>query len=464
MRQDFRQRLLSSNQGAIISRLEKLSPQEQALIELQLESIDFQFLANLFEKRNTPFALPDIEKIAPVAVLHPNTNFATAKKEGLKALAKGEIAILMVAGGQGSRLGTLQPKGTWPITPITQKSLFQLHSEKVLTLSKKANYDISFLIMTSPATHDQTVSFFTSQAFFGLKKEQVIFFTQGTMPAVDLDTGAILFEEHTKIFTSPDGHGGTLTALKKTGLLQMLKSKGIRHLFFFQVDNPLVQIADPVFIGHHLSHRSQLSSKVILKESPTDKLGNFIQVNGRCQIIEYSDLPMELAHRKKHDGSLFIDTGNPAIHLFDVDFLDLVCSSHESLPFHLARKKVPHIDANLSKVVPEKENAWKFERFIFDIFPLAERWLLVSTKRDEEFAPLKNAQGDDSPETAKQAQCKLFIQWLEKAGVKMSAYSTTPEIEICPSFAMDAEELSEKLPSNFQAKFPLLLQKNPKEF
>ena len=136
----------------------------------------------------------------------------------------------------------------------------------------------------------------------------------------------------------------------------------------------------------------------------------------------------------------------------------------QALPFHLARKKVSHVDANLNKIVPEKENAWKFERFIFDIFPLAERWLLVSTKRDEEFAPLKNAQGDDSPETAKLAQCKLFIQWLEKAGVKTPAYSEIPEVEISPSFAMDAEELSRKLPSNFQVKFPLLLQDNPKEF
>ncbi len=458
MRQDFRQRLLSTNQGAIISRLEKLSPYEQSLVERQLESIDLEFLANLFEKRNIPFALPDIKKIAPVPVLHPSTNSAIAKSEGLKALAKGEVAILMVAGGQGSRLGTLQPKGTWPITPITQKSLFQLHSEKVLTLSKKANCNIPFLIMTSPATHDQTVTFFTSQGFFGLNKEQVIFFTQGTMPAVDLDMGTTLFEEPAKIFTSPDGHGGTLTALKKTGLLDQLKSQGVKHLFFFQVDNPLVQIADPIFIGHHLSHQSQLSSKVILKDSPTDKLGNFIQVDGRCQIIEYSDLPLELGNRKKQDGSLFIDTGNPAIHLFDVDFLNLVCSNCEALPFHLARKKVPYLDANLSKVVPEKENAWKFERFIFDIFPLAERWLLISTTRAEEFAPLKNAQGDDSPETAKQAQSKLFIQWLEKAGVKMPAYSTIPEIEIYPSFAMDAEELSQRLPSNFHVKFPLLLQ------
>ena len=464
MRQDLRQRLLSANQVGILSHWEKLSPHEQSLVERQLESIDLEFLANLFDKRNFPFALPETEKITAVPVLHPSTNFTEAKNEGLKALAKGEVAILMVAGGQGSRLGTLQPKGTWPITPITQKSLFELHSEKVLTLSKKANRNIPFLIMTSPATHDQTVTFFTSHAFFGLKKEQVIFFTQGTMPAVDLDTGTILFEEPAKVFASPDGHGGTLTALKKAGLLEQLKSQGIKHLFFFQVDNPLVQIADPVFIGHHISHRSQLSSKVILKDSPTDKLGNFIQVEGRCQIIEYSDLPLELANRKKHDGSLFIDTGNPAIHLFDVDFLNVVSSNCDALPFHLARKKVPHVDANLSKVVPEKENAWKFERFIFDIFPLAERWLLVSTKRDEEFAPLKNAQGADSPETAKQAQCKLFIQWLEKAGIKMPAYSATPEVEISPSFAMDAAELSQKLPNNFQAKFPLLLQANSKEF
>ena len=461
MRQDFRQRLISSNQGAITSRLEKLSAHEQSLVEHQLESIDLEFLAHLFEKRNIPFALPNIEKIGPVPVLHPSTNSAKAKSEGLKSLAKGEVGILMVAGGQGSRLGTLQPKGTWPITPITQKSLFQLHSEKVLALSKKANRNIPFLIMTSPATHDQTVTFFTTQGFFGLKKEQVIFFTQGTMPAVDLDTGTTLFEEPAKIFTSPDGHGGTLTALKKTGLLEQLKFQGVKHLFFFQVDNPLVQIADPIFIGHHLSHQSQLSSKVILKDSPTDKLGNFIQVNGRCQIIEYSDLPLELATRKKQDGTLFIDTGNPAIHLFDVDFLNTVCNNCEALPFHLAKKKVPFVNQQGEKIIPEKENALKFERFIFDIFPLAERWLLVSTSKVEEFAPLKNAHGDDSPETAKQAQCKLFIQWLEKAGVKIPAYSITPEIEISPSFAMDAEECSQRLPSNFQIKFPLLLQDQP---
>lgn len=458
MRQVLQNKLSSTNQGEIISRWEKLSLPEQNLIEKQLESVDLELVASLYQKRNQTISLPDIRKIETVPVLNPSSNSIEAKMEGLRSLEQGEVAILMVAGGQGSRLGTMQPKGMWPITPITQKSLFQLHSEKILAISRKVNRDIPFLIMTSPATHEQTLEFFHAQRFFGLKRDQVFFFTQGTMPAVDINTGAILFEEPSKIFTSPDGHGGTLTALKNSGLLENLKVRGIRHIFFFQVDNPLVQIADPVFIGHHISQKSQLSSKVIPKESPTDKLGNFIQVNGRCQIIEYSDLPLELANRKKPDNTLFISAGNPAIHLFDIEFLDDICLNAKALPFHLARKKVPYLDSNLKRVIPEKENALKFERFIFDIFPFAEKWLLVSTSKEEEFAPLKNATGEDSPETAKLAQCKLFTKWLEKAGITCPTDANTPEIEICPLFAIDTDEFLQRLPKKFNPKYPLLME------
>ncbi len=291
-------------------------------------------------------------------------------------------------------------------------------------------------------------SFFKEMRFFGLPSEEVFFFCQGTMPALDLASGQLLLEAPGRLFLGPDGHGGTLTALQRHGLLEMLRQRGIDTVVYFQVDNPLVKVADPTFLGQHLEHRSEVSSKVIPKLGPTDKLGNFVQIDGRCAMIEYSDLPEALARETDENGRLRLWAGNPAIHIFDRDFLQRMTQGQGRLPFHLARKKVPYIDESGQPVQPDRENALKFEKFIFDVLPQAERWLLVETSRAEEFAPLKNASGADSPEAVAQAISNLAATWLTAAGWSVprdrSGNASVP-LEISPLLALDARELADRL-------------------
>jgi UDP-N-acetylglucosamine/UDP-N-acetylgalactosamine diphosphorylase len=226
----------------------------------------------------------------------------------------------------------------------------------------------------------------------------------------------------------------------------MLDRRGIRTVYYFQVDNPLVDLADRLFVGQHLTRQAEVSSKVIPKEKPTDKLGNFVLVDGRCSIIEYSDLPEALAVKSDAQGRLLFWAGNPAIHLFDVAFLHRVTQGASRIPWHLARKKVPYVDQLGRRVEPAKENALKFERFVFDVLPQAERWTVVPTSK-REFEPLKNATGPDSPTTVRQALCDQAADWLERAGVNVprgaDGHAAMP-LEISPLYALDAEELAAK--------------------
>src|SRR5262249_54148431 len=228
----------------------------------------------------------------------------------------------------------------------------------------------------------------------------------------------------------------------------------------FQVDNPLVKVADPVFLGHHLLAKAEVSSKVIAKEGPADKLGNLVLVDGRCTIIEYSDLPGELARQTDAQGRLRIWAGSPAIHVFDVGFLERVTRGQHGLPFHVARKKVPYLDEKGNHVEPDQENALKFERFIFDVLPQAQRWTVVEASRREEFEPLKNATGKDSPQTVRQAISNLAGDWLEKAGVavprKANGDVAVP-LEISPLYALDAEELARKVDRSLCIQGPTYL-------
>jgi UDP-N-acetylglucosamine/UDP-N-acetylgalactosamine diphosphorylase len=336
----------------------------------------------------------------------------------------------------------------YAIGPRSKKSLFQIHTEKVLALNRRHGVRLPFLIMTSPATHEETVDFFRRWEFFGLPACEVFFFCQGTMPALDLRTGKLLMEAQDRLFLSPDGHGGTLTALASSGLLEKMRSRGVEQVFYFQVDNPLVKIGDPVFLGHHLAARAEVSSKIVGKRGPKEKVGVFATIDGRCSLVEYSDLPEDLAQQTDAHGRLLLWAGSPAIHLFDVGFLERMASDPDSLPFHVAKKKVPCIDTNGTQIEPEKENALKFERFIFDVLPRAERWAVVETRREEEFAPLKNASGDDSPATVERMMIDLAADWISRAGgaVARQPDGSPMAVEISPLFALDAEELAGKLP------------------
>jgi UDP-N-acetylglucosamine/UDP-N-acetylgalactosamine diphosphorylase len=444
----LRQKLGRHNQEHVLAFWDRLDDGQRRVLLGQLEALDLEALERLYARREEKYHGPAADSIQPVPVIPRTAGDDATRRQGEEALRRGEVAVLVVAGGQGSRLGFEHPKGLYPVGPVSGKSLFHIHAEKVLALRRRHGAPVPLLVMTSPATHDETEQYFAEQNGFGLPASEVSFFCQGTMPALDLATGKLLLEEPGRLFLSPDGHGGSLTALHDSGLLDRLRQRGVRRLFYFQVDNPLVKVADPLFVGQHIAQAAEVSSKAVAKETPTDKLGVFAQVNGRCTIIEYSDLPRELAEQRDPDGRLRLWAGSPAIHVFDVDFLSRVNRSAERIPFHLARKKVPHIDAQGRPVQPAAENALKFERFIFDVLPLADRWLVVETGRREEFAPLKNAEGADSPEAVRQALSDEAADWLQQAGVAVPRRpdgGAAVPLEVSPLFALDAAELGGKV-------------------
>lgn len=458
---ELHRQLLHHGQEHVLISWDQLGISERRQLVDQLKAIDLAELRRLHAQKEQAAAVPDPERIEPVPVVPLGEDDAKARQVGEEALRRGEVAVLLVAGGQGSRLGFDLPKGMFPIGPVSNKTLFQIHGEKLLALRRRYGADLPVLVMTSPATHADTVAYGRAQDYFGLPREDFFVFNQGVMPALDLATGRLLLEAPGRLFLSPNGHGGTLTALAESGLLDRLRARGVRHVFYFQVDNPLVQVADPVFLGRHIAARSEVSSKVIAKDSPTEKMGNFVMVDGRLAMIEYSDLPLELARQTDEHGKLRIWAGNPAIHIFDVEFLERVTGARgaacRSLPFHVARKKVPCIDEKGRPIEPTKENALKFEMFIFDVLPLAERWLLVESNRQDEFAPLKNATGADSPGSVQRALTNLAARWLEQAGVPVPRRKDgEPQwpLEISPLHALDAAELAAKADPDLQLKGP----------
>lgn len=417
-------------------------PQADQAYADAISGLDPALLARLFRGEGLA-PEPDLNSLEPPPVL-PAENDPAARAAGEAALAAGSIAVVLVAGGQGSRLGSEMPKGCFPVGPVTGATLYQIHAHKVAAIGRKYGRAPILLVMTSAATDEPTRAFFESHGFFGLDPDRVWFFRQGELPALDRNTGKVLLQAPGKLFTAPDGHGGCLAALSRQGWLDRLGTRGAAHLFYFQVDNPLARLCDPVFVGRHLNAGSQASSKVIFRRDPGEKLGVFARSRGRCHIVEYSDLPSGMGAGRAPDGSLLFGAGNPAIHLFSVPFLARAAAGDSLMPYHAAFKRVPHWTAEAGPVRPGAENAVKFEKFMFDILPHANPWLLSATDRDEEFAPLKNAEGPDSPAEVRAAQSRLAARWLAAAGVCVPVDATgnpRAPIEISPLAALEPADL-----------------------
>jgi UDP-N-acetylglucosamine/UDP-N-acetylgalactosamine diphosphorylase len=342
--------------------------------------------------------------------------------------------------------------------------LFQIHAEKILALARRHGRTVPLYIMTSPENHEVTQAFFESHGRFGL--EHVRFFTQGQMPAVDRTTGKVLLASKDRVALSPDGHGGTLAALAAPGpgatasCLDEMRELGVRTLFYFQVDNPLVRIAEASFIGLHREADAEVSFKVVERLAPEEKLGVVVAVDGRPQVIEYSDLPAELAGKRVLEGSLELWAGSIAVHILERSFIERLVTE-ERLPFHRALKKVSYVDETGQKIKPAEPNGVKFEQFIFDALPRAQRFAMVETDRAGEFEPLKNAVGPDSPATVHQRMSDQFANWLEQAGavVPRRPDGSVPfGIEISPLFALDATELKSKIEPGMVVERPIYLR------
>lgn len=458
--QEAKALLEKHGQGHVLRFWDKLSPAQQGGLLDQVAALDFKTLEQiraLLQAGGEVQAATAELKPAPVVIPGAAESVA-ARAAGEKALRAGQVGVILVAGGQGTRLGYDGPKGTYPLAPITGATLFEIHSRKILALQRQYGAAIPFYIMTSEGNDADTRKAFEASGYFGLNPRDVKFFIQGTLPAF-LPDGRVVLEAPHKLFAAPDGHGGILTALERRGMLADMKQRGLSTLYYFQVDNPLVDIADPAFIGWHLQRRAEMSLKVCAKRDPAEGLGVTVVRGGRASVLEYTELTEEQKQARCPDGELLFKYGSVAIHVFALDFLLQEASA--GLPLHQAHKKVPHCDDHGVTVKPQKPNAYKFEKFIFDALPDARESLVLAFDREEEFAPVKNAEGSDSPATARAAMMEKAARWFAACGVAVPRDARghlAVKIEVDPAYAYDAATLAARLPKGFAITGDVLLK------
>ncbi len=411
-----------------------LSPE---MIRKDLDAVDVSLISDLI-KGNRLYVEPPQKVVDPAEVV-PATYAATKKAQAYRShgedlLRQGRVAVVIVAGGQGSRLGIDAPKGVVKVTPVRAKSLFCLHAQKVLALGRKYGSAIPVFIMTSRANDAQTRQFFADNNYFGLNRNDVYFFVQGMLPSVT-PLGKFIVSRQGGLFMNPDGHGGTFTALKKNGCLDIMQARGIEELFYFQVDNPLVKICDPLFVGLHNAGGAQMSSKVVRKRSYEEKVGVIARVDGKTRVIEYSDMSAEMRYATNEMEEMLFWAGSIAIHMIRCDFAEALTTKGLHLPWHQANKVIQTLDEAGN---PVEETGIKFETFIFDALPLADKSITLEVLRDEEFAPVKNKTGEDSLESSIIMQSDLFRSWLKESGIQVTDDIL---VEISPLFALNREDL-----------------------
>jgi len=445
----LRQAFEDAGQGHVFAYFDELNDGERRSLLDQAREIDPGEIDDLYDSlvRRAETSGLDASELEP-APYDPLPSsggdvglWTEAKNAGEAALREGKVAAFTVAGGQGTRLGFDGPKGTLGVSPVTGRSLFQIFAEKLLRSGERFGVDFHWFILTSELNHNDTVAFFRRHAFFGMAPEHVHFVPQGTMPAVDY-SGKIILADKATIARAPDGHGGSLRALHRSGAVEEMKRLGIEAISYFQVDNPLVQCIDPAFVGFHFMRGSELSSKMVPKAYPGEKVGHFCLRNGEHVVIEYSDMPEELAESRDADGQLRFRAGSVAIHIFDLGFVERVGGGRggERLPFHRADKKIPYVDESGETVKPEEPNGVKFEMFVFDALPKARNPVIIEASRAYDFSPVKNATGVDSVETCVRDQLRMFALWLDAAGETVDADEQNvphAKFEISPRFAVD---------------------------
>ena len=407
-------------QGQVLRHAAKLTPHARAELAAQLAEVDLALMTKLIGGHDSE-SKTDFAKIAPAPYIALGTPATDARAHGESMLRAGKVAAFTVAGGQGTRLGWRGPKGTYPATVVTGKPLFRVFAEQIAAAEKRYGCAIPWYIMTSPLNDADTRAFFKDNNWFGRNPADTFLFPQGTMPSITFD-GKLMLETPGSLAVNPDGHGGAIRALHHSGALEDMQARGIAHMSYFQVDNPLAMPLAAEFLGYHLLSIADFSTQVVRKNEPGERVGIVVESNGRHSVVEYSDLPAPLAAERRADGRLRFHAGSIAIHAFTKAFLDRAATQKDALPLHLAFKAVPCLDADGHRVVPTSPNAIKFERFIFDLMPLAERVCVVEVEASEGFAPLKNPAGSasDAPEHVHAALVAHARRLLARAGVDVA--------------------------------------------
>jgi UDP-N-acetylglucosamine/UDP-N-acetylgalactosamine diphosphorylase len=422
----LRARFEEHGQAHVFAHAGGLDPAGRARLAAQLAAIDPAALTRAFETA-LRLANGPRERLEPAPIERLPEHGGTeawrgeARERGLDLLAEGAVAALVVAGGQGTRLGFAGPKGAFPLGPVSERSLFAQQAQKLRRARERFGRPIPWLVMTSPATDAATRALFAASAHFGLPAADVLFFRQGSIPAVDFD-GRILLEAPDRVAVSPDGHGGVFAALRGADLFPRLRERGVRVLSYYQVDNPLVPILDPLFLGLHDLRGSEMSAKVLAKRTPEERAGTVGVREGRVRVIEYTEI--DPWHRDVRDdrGELVYWAGSIAMHALDVGFAERIAAQAEALlPAHASPKKIPGIDGAGRPLVPDAPNGYKLERFVFDALPEARRAALLEVRRHEEYSPIKNRSGGESPCTARSDLVASYHRWLAAAGVEVAA-------------------------------------------
>ncbi len=428
---DIIETLNATGQQDLAAHLETLTGDARKLLERDIASQDWEELKALYTEKSNASKADNVSadlKPMPFRIAEDDLKYNYWKEIGEMLLGKGKVAAFLVAGGQGSRLGFDGPKGMFDIGLPSHKSLFQLQAERLQNLAARVGHPIPWCIMTSPLNHEATVNFFTEHNFFGMDRDNIRFFEQGTICALTADGKAVL--DGDRLALVPDGNGGCFRALAMSGTLAWLVEKGVEYVFLYSVDNALCRICDPAFIGALADNgMASSASKVVHKANAQERVGIFAFQNNKPGVVEYSDLPEEYRDMTNPDGSLVFDGGNLAIHLFKVSGLRKLQTS--KLPWHTARKTVCGI-----------ENCFKFEQFLFDAFPQLGTMLPFGVIREEEFSPVKNAEGTDSPKTARTMIGKLHREWLVKAHVEVKPGKL---YEVSPTISYAGENLSRRL-------------------
>ncbi|EIW66011.1 hypothetical protein TREMEDRAFT_70294 [Tremella mesenterica DSM 1558] len=452
----------SASQSHVFTFYDTLSPEEQSKFIQQLQDIDVHRVNRIYQNAiKATSSCNEQEEISPLpqescaTIINNPTDELKWRQIGLKAISENKVAVLLMAGGQGTRLGSNLPKGMYDIKLPSGSTLFQYQAGRIKKLAKLAKeafenaeeVRIRWYVMTSGPTRLETEKYFEEKKFFGLRKEDVVFFEQGVLPALSED-GKILLSSTSSVAVAPDGNGGLYAALRRplsphstTTILSDLRTHNVEYVHVYGVDNCLVRVADPVFIGYCISRNSSIGAKVVRKHLPTESVGVLAKKGETFTVVEYSEISKEKSESKQPDGSLSFWAGNIVNHFYTTTFLESIQQLENKMCFHIARKKIPTVDLKSGgNIIPTQPNGMKLELFVFDVFPFTKNLSVLEVDRKEEFSPLKNSPGSmtDSPETSRKDLLSQQKRWLEKIGVEIK---DDFEIEILPECSYSGEGL-----------------------
>lgn len=412
--EEAKAKLQAQNQEQVLSNYSRLDESTQKELREQISKIDFKQFNKLYDSTKEEVSFEN-DVIEPISYIEESK---ISKEElnkyltlGENAIKNGEYSVVTMAGGQGTRLGHSGPKGTFDIGLDSHKSIFEILVDNLKSANEKYNVIVPWYIMTSKENDAQTQEFFEKNNYFGYDKNSIKFFQQGKLPMCN-EQGKILVNEQGIIKEASDGHGGIFQSMKRNNITTDMEKRGVKWAFIGPVDNVLVKMVDPILLGVMIDKNVSAGGKSVVKANPSEKVGVFCKRNGKPGVVEYTEISKEMAEKTDANGELVFGESHINCNMFSVKAIEEV--ANKNLPYHIAHKKASYLDENGNLVVPDKPNAYKFESFIFDAFDMLDDMAILRVKREEEFAPVKNAEGTDSPETAR-ALYKKFNMKNKKA-------------------------------------------------